>query len=125
MKPEDRFAPLSTAPSLLIVVAAWNFMLSGVANGLLAIMLIGGAKGTTLNLGVLAAAVGLRLAAAGGLFWTGLLLKRGERRGGWLALAFTLLPVLPLLLGAPADWVTILWTVVSLLVLASIWNDLT
>jgi len=125
MKPEDRFAPLSTAPSLLIVVAAWNFMLNGVANTVFAILLITAAGRAGLNPVVLMAAAGLRLAAAGGLFWTGLLLKRGERRGGWLALGFTLLPVLPILFGAPVDWVTVLLTVVSLLVLASIWNDLT
>jgi len=100
-------------------------MLNGAANALLAVTLIAAVKGTGLHPAMLVAAVGRRLAAAGGLFWTGLLLKRGERRGGWLALAFTLLPVLPLVLGAPADWVTILLTVVSLLVLASIWNDLT
>jgi len=125
MMPDNRFAPVSGAPSLLILVAAWNFILNGAANAFLAILMLASARRMPVGPAVLATAVALRLAAAGGLFWTGRLLQRRERRGGWFALGFTLLPLLPALFGARMDWVTIVWTLVSLLVLASVWDDLT
>jgi hypothetical protein len=40
-------------------------------------------------------------------------------------LAFVLLPVVEMLLGVPTDGVLIAWAVVSVVVLAVIWRDLT
>ncbi|HWO87974.1 MAG TPA: hypothetical protein VNL98_02370 [Gemmatimonadales bacterium] len=105
-------------------MAAWSFILDGVTNLALALVPLFAAQPMPVSGPVLAIALGVRLIAGGGLLWTGILLERGERRGGWLALGFTVLPVLQLLVGAPLDWITILWTVLALLVLASIWDYL-
>lgn len=124
MKPQDRLAPISSAPPILLMVAAWNFMLNGAANIVLAILTLAGARRLPLSAGLIALVVGLGFVSGAGLFWTGRLLQRGVRLGGWIALGFTLLPVVPWLFGVTLDWVTVFWTVLTLLVLVSFWDHL-
>lgn len=116
-----KFAPVSGAPSTLINVASFYFMLSAVLVALVTVLTPVFAPETRVGVGPVrfAISVALNLAWAGAYFWTGLLLGRASRRGGYLALAFILLG----LLAAPSG-ITLAFTVLSFIVLASIWRDL-
>src|SRR5512140_2380767 len=90
------FAPVSNAESSLLRFASGYFLLNGVAYGLfLALLLLGVAMGRVAfaptTIGVLGVVV--QAATAVGLVWTGSLLGRGTRLGGFLALGFVLLPI--------------------------------
>lgn len=123
-----RFAPVSSAPSTLLSVAAGFFVLSGA----LSIVVTGTVLvGQLLGWDAVAAValhplnVALTLLFAAGWIWTGLLLGRGERRGGVLALLFTLLPpVAALVQRQPIGGASLVWHVISLVVITRIWRDL-
>ena len=100
MTPRFNFAPVSSAQSSLLRFASGYFILNGVVYGLLvAVGLVGYVLGrvvfapTFLNL----LAILVNVIAAVGLVWTGSLLGRGRRIGGFLALGFVLLPLVFLL----------------------------
>lgn len=121
MAKTNRFAPVSGAPSTLINVASGYFMLSGVLVALVAVLLPifapeGRAGYTTTQLAI---AVALSAGWAAAMFWTGILIGRGSRRGGYLALGFTLVSLL-----SDQSGKTLAFIVLSLVVLASIWRDL-
>src|ERR1700745_1658427 len=90
------FAPVSNRESTLLRFAAGYFVLEGILNGLILAWLLvsfplglrqsGSTTGTILSVLILGT---LTI----GLVWTGLLLGRRSRRGGVLALCFTLLPI--------------------------------
>lgn len=117
----SRFAPVSGSPSTLIDLASGYFMLGAVLIALWTLLppllwpeATAGLSGTQVML-----SMALSLGWAGAMFWTGSLLGRGSRQGGYLALAFTLLSLLSLPTGT-----SLVFTVLSLVVLASIWRYL-
>lgn len=69
-------------------------------------------------------AVGIWLASAAGMLWTGRAVGRGERRGGQLALVFILLPLIPACFGAPLSGMSLVLGVLGCIALASIWREL-
>ena len=63
--------------------------------------------------------------AAGGIVWSGLLLARGRRLGGYVALGFVLLPIVfAALIREPLDIFEIAFAVLGVIVLAVIWHEL-
>lgn len=117
----NRFAPVSGAPSWRIGVAAWYFMFGGVVIALLTLLpplfnrdVLDAYTPTRLAINLV-----LSLAWAAAMFWTGVLLGRGLRRGAYFALGFTMLS----LISAPSV-TSLAIAVLSLIVLAPIWRDL-
>jgi hypothetical protein len=63
--------------------------------------------------------------AAGGIIWTGVLLARGSRLGGFLAVGFVLLPIVfAALTREPLDMFQIAFAVLGVIVLIVIWHEL-
>src|ERR1700720_141418 len=91
-----KFAPVSGSQSSLLRFASGYFLLNGVVYGLLvAVRLIAYVSGRVAFAPTLLYVVGIVIdvIAAVGLVWTGSLLGRGTRLGGFLALGFVLLPL--------------------------------
>src|SRR5678816_1998376 len=89
------FAPVSKTESSLLRFGAGYFMLNGVIYGVIvATVLVAYALGSLPFAPTLSTVVNILvpIAMAVGLFWTGMLLSRRSRLGGWLALAFTIMP---------------------------------
>jgi hypothetical protein len=128
MTPRFNFAPFSSAQSTLLRGASGYFILNGVFYGLLvAAQLIGYVLGREpfaprlLNV----AGIFIQVISAVGLVWTGLLLGRGTRRGGFLALGFVLLPmVFGALSLQPIEAIDIVFAVLGVIVLSAIWREL-
>jgi hypothetical protein len=128
MAPRFNFAPVSSAESSLLRFASGYFLLNGIVYGLLVAVLILGYlfrqevfAPTVLNvLRVLIPAT-----TAVGLVWTGSLLGRGTRLGGFLALGFVLLPIAFAAVSRQRMGVTnIVFAVLGVIVLAIIWGEL-
>ena len=123
-----RFAPVSRGPSTRLRLAAGYFTLSGaVTLALLAIALGSAALGPPAAAALLRAhplAPVLRLASALLLLWTGRLLARGSRRGGALAVALLVPPLVAALAGQPVPTSSLVVGVVGVLVVLSVWRDL-
>ena len=116
------YSPISTGRPMLVTVAAGYFMFGGVAiaiNILIATLFMPDVlKGQltpiqlVLNLAVIAAWVV-------GMFWTGSLLADQSRRGAYFALGFIAFSLI-----TSFDRSTVVFSVVSLGVLAAIWRHL-
>lgn len=122
VKRVGNYAPISAGRPVLVTIASAYFMLGGAAVAihiiftmLMAPELLKGQLTTiqfVLN-------IALTLAWAGGLFWTGSLLADQSRRGAYYALCFTALSLI-----TSFDAPTVVISVMSIAVLASIWKKL-
>ena len=128
MTPRFNFAPVSNAQSSLLRFASAYFLLNGIVYGvLLAVLLMDHLirrepfVPTVLNVsGIVIGAM-----TAVGLVWTGSLLGRGIRLGGFLALGFLLLPIaFGVLSPEPIGGIEIVAAVLGVIVLSIIWRDL-
>jgi|SRR5437868_7558137 len=127
MSTRFNFSPVSSAESGTLRLASGWFIFNGVVYGLLV-----GAALVTVILGKISVPtnwvfVGLLVqgVAAVGIVWTGILLGRRVRLGGYLALGFILLPIV---VGAiarqPIDVTEIVFGVLGVIVLMLIWHEL-
>ena len=126
--PELNFAPVSGAQSGLLRFASAWFVFHGAANGLLVVIAAirfgfrdpRPAPALVFFLGLLILAT-----TAGGLVWTGSLLARDRRVGGYAALGFVLLPIVYAAFAwEPLDMFQIAFAVLGVIVLALIWHEL-
>ena len=96
MNPRLNFAPVSSAQSGLLRFASAWFVFNGAVYGLLVVAaglrFVFSHEATGPTIQVLVSLL-VQAIAAGGLIWTGLLLARAKRLGGYLALGFVLLPL--------------------------------
>ena len=128
MTPRFNFAPVSNSQSSLLRFASAYFLLNGIVYGvLLTVLLLSYVlrrepfAPTILNVsGILIGAL-----TAVGLVWTGSLLGRGSRLGGFLALGFLLLPVaFAVLTTQPIGGIESVVAVLGVIVLSIVWRDL-
>jgi hypothetical protein len=128
MTPRFNFAPFSSGQSGLLQGASGYFILNGVVYGVLvAARLIGYVLGREQFAPAILSVLGILIGviAAVGLVWTGLLLGRGTRRGGLLALGFVLLPmVFGALSLQPIEAFDIVFAILGVIVLSAIWREL-
>ena len=128
MTPRFNFAPVSSAQSGLLRFASAYLILNGVVYGLLvAVAFVGFLLGHKPPAPTMLVALGIVIQAttAVGLVWTGSLLGRGTRLGGFLALGFVLVPIAFAALRREAMDVTVfVFSVLGLLVLLIIWHEL-
>ena len=117
-----RYAPISGERFPLVTIASAYFMFSGVAIAISIVLatlfvpeLLKGQL-TPVELGLSLAVAG---AWAGGMFWIGNLLADKSRRGAYYALGFIAFSLI-----TSFDVPTVMFSVVSIAVLASIWKDL-
>ena len=116
------YAPVSAGRPLLLTIASAYFMFSGVAIAvhlLLATLFMPGVLKGQLSLVQLGLSFAVALVWAGGLFWTGSLLADKSRRGAYYALGFIVFRLI-----TSFDIPTVVFSAVSLAVLASIWKHL-
>jgi hypothetical protein len=66
----------------------------------------------------------MQLVAGAGWIWTGKLLSRRSRLGGILAIIFMALPLVAAAASASISTSTLVFSVIGLIVLASVWNEL-
>ena len=122
------FAPVSNTESSLLRFGAGYFMLNGVIYGVMvATVLVAYALGSLPFAPTLSTFVNILvpIAMAVGLFWTGMLLGRRSRLGGWLALGFTIMPfAFAALTPYRPDTFTVVLTVLGVIALALVWRDL-
>jgi hypothetical protein len=128
MNPRFNFAPVSSAQSGLLRFASAWLVFNGVVYALLVVAAVVRlvfshqlpAPTILVVLSLLTNAM-----AAAGIVWSGLLLARGRRLGGYVALAFVLLPVVfAALTREPLDIFQIAFAVLGVLVLALCWQEL-
>jgi len=128
MTPRFNFAPVSSAQSGLLRFASAYLILNGVVYGLLvAVAFVGFLLGHKPPAPTMLVALGIVIQAttAVGLVWTGSLLGRGTRFGGFLALGFVLIPFAFAALRREAmDGTVFVFSVLGLLVLLIIWHEL-
>jgi hypothetical protein len=128
MKPRFNFAPVSSAQSGLLRFASAWFVFNGVVYALLVVaavvrLVLGNHVAAPLTLVVLGLLI--QAIAAGGIVWTGLLLARGSRLGGYLAIGFVLLPIaFAAFTREPLDMFQIAFAVLGVIVLVVIWHEL-
>jgi hypothetical protein len=128
MTPRINFAPVSSAQSSLLRFASGYFLLNGVLYGILvAVRLIAYASGRVVFAPTLPNVVRIfvEVIAAVGLVWTGSLLGRGTRFGGFLALGFVLLPLVFAALSLQhIRAVDLVFGIFGVIVFAIIWREL-
>jgi hypothetical protein len=128
MKPGFNFAPVSSAKSGLLRFASAWFLFNGVVYALGVVAeVVGLAFGHHIAAPPALVALGLliEVIAAGGIIWTGLLLARGSRLGGFLAMGFVLLPIVFAAFSrAPLDGFHIAFAVLGVIILVAIWREL-
>jgi hypothetical protein len=128
MNPRFNFAPVSSAQSGLLRFASGWLVFNGVVYGLLVVaavirIVFGHQLPALTILGVFSLLINAM--AAGGIVWSGILLARGSRLGAYLALGFTLLPIVFAALGRePLDMFQIAFAVLGVIVLVGIWHEL-
>jgi hypothetical protein len=134
--PQDRgrapnFAPVSGANSGGLRLAAGYFILSGILTALflcaaLVSIAVRPAVAATVKNHVLIFSLGLavQLIVAAGWIWTGVLLGRRSRLGGILAVAFMLVPLVSAAAPVSIGTATIVFSIIGLIVVASVWNEL-
>lgn len=120
----ERFAPISSEPSLRVRLVSWYFTVVGalqlLALGIgIAIMASGRFGG--LHLPILGVVV--RVATALGWMWTGWLLSDRRRLGVVIAMVSFAAPLVTRLFGAPLSRSSLLFTIVGLALTASIWPE--
>lgn len=130
-RPSKNFAPFSSANSGELRLAAGYFLVSGISTiVILSVALIGdlfaepglGAVVTEHPLQFFLG-LGMQFLASAGWIWTAFLLSSRRRLGGILAVAFLLLPLVSIP-WFPIHTSTIVFSVVGLAVVASVWNEL-
>ena len=128
MTPRFNFAPVSSAQSSLLRFASAYFLLNGIVYGLLlAVLLLDYLIRRAPFVPTVLTVSGILIAAmtAVGLVWTGSLLRRGSRLGGFLALGFLLLPVaFAVLTTQPIGGIESVVAVLGVIVLSIVWRDL-
>ena len=128
MTPRFNFAPVSSAQSSLLRFASAYFLLNGIVYGLLlAVLLLNYVIRREPFVPTVLSVSGILIAAmtAAGLVWTGSLLGRGSRLGGFLALGFLLLPVaFAVLTTQPIGGIESVVAVLGVIVLSIVWRDL-
>ena len=128
MTPRLNFAPVSSAQSSLLRFASAYFLLNGIVYGLLlAVLLLDYLIRRAPFVPTVLTVSGILIAAmtAVGLVWTGSLLGRGNRLGGFLALGFLLLPVaFAVLTTQPIGGIESVVAVLGVIVLSIVWRDL-
>ena len=128
MATQIRGIPASTGTVLLRIVS-WLFKLGGLLFALMAVfMTVGNAMGMTPPAGYTSYRFPVLLLAAFAiaLFGIGVLLARHSRVGGVLALAINLYPTMFILAGQrPFAWTDAVVAIVTVVVIASIWPQLT
>jgi len=121
------FAPVSNRESTLLRFAAGYFVLVGILNGfILAWLLVSFPLGLRESAATSADILGVIILGTltVGLIWTGLLLGRRSRRGGVLALCFTLLPIVVAPTPFRPSTATLVFSVLGVIVLAIVWREL-
>src|ERR1700704_2240228 len=128
MNPRFNFAPVSSAQSGLLRFASAWLVFNGVVYGLLVVAAVvrfvfsHQLPAPTI---VVVFSLLINAMAAAGIVWSGLLLARGRRLGGYLALGFVLLPILfAALTREPLDIFEIAFAVLGVIVLALSWHEL-
>ena len=128
MTPRFNFAPVSSSQSSLLRFASAYFLLNGIVYGLLlAVLLLDYLIRRAPFVPTVLTVSGILIAAmtAVGLVWTGSLLGRGSRLGGFLALGFLLLPVaFAVLTTQPIGGIESVVAVLGVIVLSIVWRDL-
>ena len=128
MTPRFNFAPVSSSQSSLLRFASAYFLLNGIVYGvLLAVLLLDYAirREPVVPSGVSVSGILIGAMTAVGLVWTGSLLGRGNRLGGFLALGFLLLPVaFAVLTTQPIGGIESVVAVLGVIVLSIVWRDL-
>jgi hypothetical protein len=128
MNPRFNFAPVSSAQSGLLRFASAWLVFNGVVYALLVVAavvrLVSSHQLPAPTILVVFSLLTNAMAAAG-IVWSGLLLARGRRLGGYVALGFVLLPVVfAALTREPLDIFQIAFAVLGVLVLALCWQEL-
>src|SRR6266576_7015738 len=128
MSTRFNFSPVSSAESGTLRLASGWFIINGVVYGLLVgaavVAVIFGKISVPTNWVFVSVLV--KALAAAGLVWTGILLGRRARLGGFLALGFILLPIVIGVIGRqPIDVTEIVFGVLGVIVLMLIWHELT
>jgi hypothetical protein len=125
------FAPVSSANSGGLRLASGYFILSGVLTIVfLCALIIGVFFRPEIEAAVMKhpfgffLAVALQLVAGAGWIWTGLLLSRRSRLGGILAVIFMALPLVSAAASVSISTSTLVFSVIGLIVVASVWNEL-
>ena len=128
MTPRFNFAPVSSSQSSLLRFASAYFLLNGIVYGLLlAVLLLDYLIRRAPFVPTVLTVSGILIAAmtAVGLVWTGSLLGRGNRLGGFLALGFLLLPVaFAVLTTQPIGGIESVVALLGVIVLSIGWRDL-
>ena len=128
MTPRFNFAPVSSSQSSLLRFASAYFLLNGIVYGLLlAVLLLDYLIRRAPFVPTVLTVSGILIAAmtAVGLVWSGSLLGRGSRLGGFLALGFLLLPVaFAVLTTQPIGGIESVVAVLGVIVLSIVWRDL-
>ena len=128
MNPRFNFAPVSSAQSGLLRFASAWLIFNGVVYGLLVVAaVVRFVFSHQLPAPTILVVFSLLInaMAAAGIVWSGLLLARGRRLGGYVALGFVLLPILfAALTREPLDIFEIAFAVLGVLVLALCWQEL-
>jgi len=128
MTPRFNFAPVSSSQSSLLRFASAYFLLNGIVYGLLlAVLLLDYLIRRAPFVPTVLTVSGILIAAmtAVGLVWTGSLLGRGNRLGGFLALGFLLLPVaFAVLTTQRIGGIESVVAVLAVIVLSIVWRDL-
>ncbi len=128
MNPSFKFAPVSSAQSGLLRFASAWLVFNGAVYGLLvvvAVVRIVFSHQLPAPTILVVFSLLIDATAAVGIVWSGLLLARGSRLGGYLALGFVLLPVVFAALSRePLDIFEIAFAVLGVIVLVVIWHEL-
>lgn len=128
MNPKFNFAPVSSAQSGLLRFASAWLVFNGVVYGLLVVAAFvrfsfsHQLSAPTILVGFV---LFIQAMSAAGIVWSGSLLARGRRLGGYLALGFVVLPIVFAALSrAPLDMVEVAFAVLGVLVLVLCWHEL-
>lgn len=128
MSPKFNFAPVSGAQSGLLRFASAWLVFNGVVYGLLVVAFVARfvfshqLPAPTI---LVVVSILIQAMAAGGIVWSGSLLARGRRLGGYVALGFVVLPIVFAALSRePLDMFEIAFAVLGVIVLVVIWHEL-
>jgi hypothetical protein len=125
------FAPVSSANSGGLRLASGYFILTGV---LTIVFLSALVSAVFFRTGVAAVVmkhplrfslgVAIQIATGAGWIYTGVLLNRRSRLGGILAVMIMLLPLISAMASVSISTSTLVFSVIGLIVIASVWNEL-
>jgi hypothetical protein len=125
------FAPVSSANSGGLRLASGYFILSGVLTIVfLCALVIAVFFRTEVSAAVMRhpfrffLGVAMQIVAGAGWIWTGVLLSRRSRLGGILAVVFMALPLVSAAASVSISTSTLVFSVIGLIVVASVWNEL-